>query len=88
MRTAKHVRHSNKHSTGSIRACPVCDGEDSILNTLVDCAVPSFLWNLYALMLTDIAMLLTLDDRFKIMGIFDYKNIKKLEIQGASRPSF
>ena len=65
--------HFPSHPTGVIRVCPVCDGVDSMLHALVDCVLPSYLWNIYAIMLTDIAMVLTLDDRFKIMGVLNKK---------------
>ena len=46
-----------------------------MLHALIDCALPSYLWNIFAVMLTDIAMVLTLDDRFKIMGVLNKNDL-------------
>ena len=48
-----------------------------MLHAMIDCAVPAFLWNVYAIMLTNIAMVITLDDRFKILGVFNSAGSKK-----------
>jgi hypothetical protein len=80
MHTEKHIIHYPSHPTGVIRKCPVCDGLDSMLHAIIDCALPSYLWNIYALMLTDIAMVLTLDDRFKLMGVLNKKDINKFSL--------
>ena len=71
MRVEKHLIHFPSHPTGIKRNCPVCNGEDSLLHTIVDCALASFLWNIFSIMIADIAMLITVDDRFKVFGLFN-----------------
>ena len=44
---------------------------------MVDCAVPAFAWNLYSLMLTDIGMIINMDDRLKIMGVMNSPDLDK-----------
>ena len=77
MRVEKHIVHFDSHPTGVIRKCPVCHGEDSLLHAMVDCSLPSYLWNIYSIMITDIAMSLNLDDRFKVLGVFNKADAKK-----------
>ena len=75
MRTEKHLIHFPTHPTGLIRNCPICDGKDSLIHAMVDCALPSYLWNIYSIMLTDIAMCIIPDDRFKILGVLKKSDI-------------
>ena len=48
-----------------------------MIHAIVDCALPAFLWNIYAIMISDIAMNLTLDDRFKILGVINIADKNK-----------
>ena len=50
---------------------------DSMIHAIVDCALPSFLWNIFAIMISDIAMNLTLDDCFKILGVINIADKNK-----------
>ena len=77
MRTEKHIIHYPTHPTGLIRQCPVCDGDDSMIHALVDCALPSYLWNIFSIMLTDIAMCIIPGNRFKILGVLNKSDIEK-----------
>ena len=77
MRTEKHLVHFPTHPSGIIRKCPTCDGTDSLIHAIVDCALPSYLWNIFSIMLTDIAMCIIPDDRFKILGIFKISDVNK-----------
>ena len=44
---------------------------------MVDCSLPTYLWNIYSIMLADIAMSLVLDDRFKVLGVLNKVDAKK-----------
>ena len=85
MRVEKHIVHFQTHPTGLIRGYPVCDGVDSMLHAIVDCALPSFLWNIYSIMIADIAMSLTLDDRFKVLGVLNKADLKKKPFSKAQK---
>ena len=74
MRVEKHLIHLPTHPSGVIRKCPVCDSDDSLLHAMVDCALPSYLWNIFSIMLTDIAMCFIPDDIFKVLGILKKYN--------------
>ena len=77
MQTERHIVHFPSHPTGSICKCSVYDGDDSMLHAIIDCATPSYLWNIFSLILTDIAMVITVDDRFKLLGVLNKKDLNR-----------
>ena len=48
-----------------------------MIHAMVDCALPSYLWNIYSIMLTDIAICMIPNDRFKLLGVLKKSDIEK-----------
>jgi hypothetical protein len=53
------------------------DGLDSMLHALINYALSSYLWKIYAFILTDVVTALTLDDRFKLMSVLNNKDTNR-----------
>ena len=75
MHAEKHLIHFPSHITGIIHKFPVCDGGDSMLHALIDGALPSYLQNIFAIMLTDLAIVLMIDNRFKHISVLNKNDI-------------
>ena len=48
-----------------------------MIHALVDCALPSYFFNNFSIMLTNIVMCIIPDDKFNILGVLKKSDVEK-----------